>query len=249
MKFTTFVSALAILLTQTHALGAADPGIREETVHFPKGATSVVLKGQLKGDATVDYLVRAAAGQTLTVKLTATNPQNYFNVLPPGSSGEAMFVGSLGGDYSGMLPADGDYTVRVYLMRPAARRGESSDYALSIGATGKALAPVAASEDALIPGTPFHASAQITCVPYLETKPRDCEAFVTRRGFDGTGTVEIPGASAVTRSILFVKGKPVASNAPAATDPMTFERKGDTAVVRFGSEERYEIPNALLSGG
>jgi hypothetical protein len=120
---------------------------------------------------------------------------------------------------------------------------------LSIGATGKALVPVAASEDALIPGTPFHASAQITCVPYLETKPRDCEAFVTRRGFDGTGTVEVPGASAVRRSILFVKGKPVASNAPAATDPMTFERKGDTAVVRFGSEERYEIPDALLSGG
>lgn len=249
MKITTVAAALAILLTQANASAATEPGIRKETVHFASGATSAVLKGQLKGDATVDYRVTAAAGQTLAVKLTATNPQNYFNVLPPGSSGEAMFVGSLGGDYSAMLPADGDYTVRVYLMRPAARRGESSDYALDVAVTGKALVPVAASEDALIPGTPFHASAQISCVPYLETKPRDCEAFVTRRGFDGTGTVEIPGAGSVKRSILFVKGKPVASNAPAATDPMTFEHRGDTVVVRFGSEERYEIPDVLLTGG
>lgn len=249
MKIIVIAAALAVLLAQTHASAANGSGIRKETVHFARGATSTALKGRLKGDATVDYVVTAAAGQTLAVKLTATNPQNYFNVLPPGSSGEAMFVGSLGGDYSGILPTDGDYTIRVYLMRAAARRGETSDYALDIGVTGKALAPVAGSEDALIPGTPFHASAQIDCVPFLETKPRDCEAFVTRRGFDGTGTVEISGAGPVKRSILFVKGKPVASNAPAATDPMTFEHRGDTAVVRFGSEERYEIPDALLTGG
>jgi hypothetical protein len=68
-----------------------------------------------------------------------------------------------------------------------------------------------------------------------------------RRGLDGTGTVEIPGA--VKRSILFVKGKPVASNAQATTDPMTFERQSDTTVVRLGRDERYEIPDALLTGG
>ena len=63
-----------------------------------------------------------------------------------------MFVGDTGEDYSGVLPADGDYVVRVYLMRPAARRGESSNYTVTIGASGKALAPIAASKDALVPG-------------------------------------------------------------------------------------------------
>lgn len=247
MKLAFAAATLAMSVTLSQATIAAGAGIRKETVQFAKGASSVVLTGRLQGDALVDYVIRAGAGQTLTAKMTQTNPQNYFNVLPPDSGGEAMFVGSLDGDYSGVLPTDGDYVVRVYLMRPAARRGESSDYSLNVSVTGEALPPVAASVDALIPGTPFHASAPIKCVPFLETTPRECPAFVIRRGLDGTGTVEIPGA--VKRSILFVKGKPVASNAQAATDPMTFERKGETTVVRLGRDERYEIPDALLTGG
>jgi hypothetical protein len=43
-------------------------------------------------------------------------------------------------------------------MRSAARRNEASDYTLTISATGKALPPLPASKDALLPGTKFHAS-------------------------------------------------------------------------------------------
>ena len=46
---------------------------------------------------------------------------------------------------------------------PAARRGESSNYTLTVGVSGKALAPTAATSDALIPGTSYHASAKIKC--------------------------------------------------------------------------------------
>ena len=118
-------------------IAIADAGIRQEAVQFAKGASSADIKGQLKGDATVDYVVRAAAGQTLSVKLQKTNAQNYFNVLPPASQGSAMFVGDDGENYSGVLPADGDYTVRVYLMRPAARRGESSNYTLTVASAAR----------------------------------------------------------------------------------------------------------------
>jgi hypothetical protein len=135
----------------------------------------------------------------------------------------------------------------VYLMRAAARRGESSHYTLTVGVTGKALAPTPASKDALVPGTSYHASARIQCVPAFESTPRACDAFVVRRGFDGTATVDIPGA-AEKRSILFVKGKPVAANAQAL-DTLSFERKGDTTIVKLGTTERYEIPDALVSGG
>jgi hypothetical protein len=248
MRF--IVAATAVAITFAQALvgtAAADAGIRQEKVQFAKGASSAVIKGQIKGNTTVDYVVRAAAGQTLSVKLQKTNVQNYFNVLPPGSMGNAMFVGDSGENYTGVLPADGDYIVRVYLMRPAARRGETSNYTLTIGVTGKPLAPIAASKDAVIPGTSYHASARIKCVPGFEAAPRECDAFVIRRSFDGTATIDIPG-SAEKRSILFVKGKPVASNA-LAMDALTFERKGDVTIVKLGTSERYEIPDVLVTGG
>jgi hypothetical protein len=229
------------------AAAADAAGPRQEKVQFAKGASAAVIKGQLKGDADVDYVVRAAAGQTLSVTLKETNPQNYFNVLPPGSKGSAMFVGDTGEDYTAMLPSDGDYVVRVYLMRPAARRGESSDYTLTIGVTGKPLAPLPAATDALVPGTSYHATAKIKCVPAYETTTKDCDAAVIRRGHDGTATVDIAGA-AENRSILFVKGKPVASNA-SRMDVLSSERKGDVTVVKLGDRERYEVPDALLTGG
>jgi hypothetical protein len=248
MKFYWGAATMVLVLVQpVMDTAVADAGIRQEKVQFAKGASSAVIKGQLKGDAMVDYLVRAAAGQTLSVKLQKTNAQNYFNVMPPGSTGSAMFVGDSGENYSGVLPTDGDYIVRVYLMRPAARRGESSNYTLTIGASGKALAPIAASKDALVPGTSYHASAKVKCVPAFETTPRECDAFVIRRGFDGTATIDIPGSGG-KRSILFVKGKPTASNAQAM-DALTSERKGDVTIVKLGTSERYEIPDALVTGG
>jgi len=236
------VCALALVGT-----AAADSAPRQEKVQFAQGASSVVIRGQLKGDSDVDYVVRAAAGQTLGVKLQETNPQNYFNVLPPGSKGSAMFVGDTGEDYSGMLPTDGDYVVRVYLMRPAARRGESSDYTVTIGVTGQPLVPSPASQDAVMPGTSYHASAQVKCVPAYETAAKDCTVSVIRRGFDGTATVDIAGGPD-TRSILFIHGKPVASNA-SRIDALSSERKGDVTIVKVGDTERYEIPDALIAGG
>ena len=38
-------------------------GLRKEPVRFEKGATRAVIKGRLKGDETVDYVVRAGAGR------------------------------------------------------------------------------------------------------------------------------------------------------------------------------------------
>jgi hypothetical protein len=220
----------------------------QERVKFAKGASSAKIKGQLKGDETVDYVLRASAGQTLTVTLKWSNGANYFNVLPPNSTDVAMFIGQIGGDFKGILPTDGDYTVRVYLMRSAARRNESSDYTLTFSVTGKPLVPVPASQDAVIPGTPYHARAPFTCVanPYAETRPQKCEAFVIRRGFDGTATVEIQHDGIVKRRLLFLKGKPVASD---SYESMAVTRQGDVTTVKFDSGEHYEIVDALIFGG
>jgi len=252
MKKILLMIVLVFILVQpiVGTATATGPDIRTERVQFKKGATSAVIKGQVKGDSDVDYLVRAGAGQTLTVTLKKSSSSNYFNILPPKSKDVAMYVSQTGENFKGVLPTDGDYRVRVYLVRAAARRNESSKYTLTVGLTGKALEPVPASKDAVIPGTHFHASAKVSCVPYIEKfkdkKQQECQAFVIRRGFDGTATVEIPQGNSVNRRILFVKGKPVASD---SSDPVIFTRKDDVTIVTFDTDERYEIPDALITGG
>ena len=246
-RLLTVLAAALLFLLSVVGTASADPDRRSERVHFAKGATSTVVKGQVKGDHYIDYRVRAGAGQTLSVEMKTGNASSYFNILPPGSGDVAMFIGSTSGNrFSGVLPADGDYSIRVYLMRNAARRNESASYTLTVGVTGQPLAATPAARDALIPGTPFHASAKVACAPPFGATTRECDAFVIRRGFDGTATVEVRWGEGLKRHILFVKGKAVAAD---ATDPLAVELRGDVCVVRFGDDERFEIPDALVSGG
>jgi len=246
-RLLTVLAAALLFLLSVVGTASADPDRRSERVHFAKGATSTVVKGQVKGDHYIDYRVRAGAGQTLSVEMKTGNASSYFNILPPGSGDVAMFIGSTSGNrFSGVLPADGDYSIRVYLMRNAARRNESASYTLTVGVTGQPLAATPAARDALIPGTPFHASAKVACAPPFGATTRECEAFVIRRGFDGTATVEVRWGEGLKRHILFVKGKAVAAD---ATDALAVERRGDVSVVRFGDDERFEIPDALVTGG
>lgn len=246
-----FLPARSRVLRVTLSLALAGPAtaadeIREETVRFEKGASSTTIRGTLKGEAGVDYLVRAAAGQTLAVELKGTNQQNYFNVLPPGSANVAMHVAQDGKGWSGLLPSDGDYKIRVYLMRAAARRKESSSYTLTVGVTGRPLPPLPASKDAKVGKTPYHATARVNCALPYKPDVKSCDAGVVRRGHDGTATFEAMDQTGVQRRILFVAGKPVAAD---AMDPLTATRHGDLTVVRVGDAERYEIPDTFLNGG
>jgi hypothetical protein len=246
---TRVLVALAMLGVAGPTLAADGPASpRKERVTFAKAASSATIKGTLKGGADVDYLVRAAAGQTLEVKLEATNPQNDFNVLPPGSANVAMVVSGMTGErsWSAMLPADGDYAIRVYLNRPAARRNESSKYTLTVGVNGKPLPPLSAARDAKVAGTPYHATAKVTCTLPYQPDVKSCDAGVVRRGNDGTATFEAIGAMGVQRRILFVQGKPMAAD---TMDPVTATRQGDVTIVKVSDNERYDIPDAFLNGG
>lgn len=109
---------------------------RSERVKFRPGTSAATLRGSVTGYASVKYLVGLRAGQTLSVRLLTDNASNSFNILPPGAA-EAMYVGPTSGNvFRGKVLTGGDYTVQVYLTRSAARRGETANYALAIGATG-----------------------------------------------------------------------------------------------------------------
>lgn len=163
----------------------AEDAIRKELIRFTKGATQATLKARIKGDEDVDYTLRAKAGQTMTVTLKTSNPMNYFNVLPPDTD-EALFVGQDGsGRFEGKLPKDGDYTIRVYLIRSAARRNESAQYTLTVKVAGsttddktEATAPASGSFDETLrlQGIAFHVtSANATSGNTLQIAPAGLE--------------------------------------------------------------------------
>lgn len=154
-------AVLGMLLASALPALAAD-GIRKEALQFAKGSSGASVSGRITGDETVDYTLRAKAGQTLHVNLKADSAMAYFNVLPPGSSGEAIFIGStLGDTFEGKLEQDGEYTVRVYQMRAGARRGESAQYTLSTRIDGAPSAAAAKGFDQRLEmfGVSFHVSS------------------------------------------------------------------------------------------
>lgn len=251
--------ALACAFAATSA--AAADGIETRPLHFAKGASSATVKGTLKGAQTIDYRVGAKAGQTMTVGLTSSNGANYFNVLPPGSNDVAVFVGATGGnDWTGTLEADGTYTIRLYLMRSAARRNETANYKLAVGITGAAAKAVAkpAAAAASTPDTAmragegrFDATGDVRCAQAKGQPMSQCAFGVARaRGGTGTATVAVTRPDGRKRFIFFDKGKATGADLSQADGNVQFRatKDADLYQIQIG-DERYEFPEAVVFGG
>jgi hypothetical protein len=101
-------------------------------INFAKGNDNASVKGTIKGRAYRDYKLGVGKGQTLGVSMTGSNSVN-FNILPPGSTGEAVYNSSVEGrDATGIKTVKGDYTIRVYLMGAAQTSGKAYPYQLSV---------------------------------------------------------------------------------------------------------------------
>jgi len=138
--------AALIAASASHAFAADE--IRSERVQFKPGTSSATVKGKIKGYEVVDYVLEAAKGQQMNVSLATDNTASYFNILAPGSTGAAMFIGSTkGNQFEGTLPAGGDYKIRVYMMRSAARRNEVANYRLEMIVTGAAESGASPAKD------------------------------------------------------------------------------------------------------
>jgi hypothetical protein len=264
--YRTLWTVLACLSLMLSSVAHAD-GIQTKPVQFAKGTSSATIKGSLKGDQTIDYTLRARAGQTMSVKLATSKGANYFNVLPPGSNDEALFVGSSGGnEWTGTLTADGDYKLRVYLMRSAARRGETANYTLTVGITGShdpaagtaAAATRSSSANAVVrpadfgkapasdarhPGTGYHATGPLPCRMGTD-KPIQCE-FGVIRGNPGNAEVHITPPGGLKRVLLFM-GDKVTTN---PGEKVKAVKKQYDWEVEVNDYEHYTIPEAVISGG
>src|SRR5215218_2562625 len=81
---------------------------RTRRVRFPKGRTSVVLKGAAVRGTQDKYILRAGSGQTMTLHITSTEDNAVFDIVAPGSG---QPLASEVTDWTGKLSSTGDYTI------------------------------------------------------------------------------------------------------------------------------------------
>jgi membrane-bound inhibitor of C-type lysozyme len=101
-------------------------------VRFRPGANSATLTGSIKGRRYIDYLVRARADQRMTVKLERRSGEPaYFNVVKQGGevaiADDAIEVT----EWTGDLPSDGTYAIRVYMGKAGRLAGRTSNFRIS----------------------------------------------------------------------------------------------------------------------
>lgn len=118
-----------------------------ETVHLLPNGAAITESGLLDSRAHDDhgYVFRGEAGQVLEVELRASHRDVSFEVAPLGA-GPALVNSAISGEkhWSGKLPSAGEYRVRVFLQRSAARRVVTGRYFLSLEL--RATTPPPASE-------------------------------------------------------------------------------------------------------
>jgi hypothetical protein len=220
--------------------------VREQRVQFQSGSSGTTLRGKIRGQQTVNYRIRANAGQTLSVSFNSDNGANSFNIFAPGKvpgRDEALVIGDQNGNsYEGTLPDTGDYLIQVFLIRSAARNNEVANYSLKVNVTGSARS------DAKVPGTDYNATGNIPCSMGNGRPTGSCPYGVSRRG-NGSANVTVKKPDGRSRVIFFEKGKATGADTSQA-DPGAFSasKEGDLFIIRIG-KERYEIPEAVIVGG
>jgi hypothetical protein len=252
---TFLLLAACTLLALKPAL--ADRDIRTEQVHFKRGANSTVIEASIKGYEIVDYVLRASKGQYMNASMATDNGASYFNILAPGEDEVAMFIGSTSGNqYEGTLPASGDYKIRIYMMRSAARRNEVANYRLEIIIDGTPAPSAevprdAAASDATTRAAEgdYDATGQIPCAQFAGQPMGQCD-FGVSRASGGTATVVITRPDGSTRALFFIEGKFNSADTSQADGYPEYsaERESDLNLITVG-KERYEIPDAVIWGG
>ena len=130
MRCGTFLKGLLLFLLILSSVGAFE-AVQTQTVHFEKEASSKTIHDAVKGWELKEYRLGAKAGQRMKVVLDSSNNVLFFNIWAPGEE-MALFNGSdMGNRFTVVLPKDGIYRVRVYLMRNEARSGEKAEYTLT----------------------------------------------------------------------------------------------------------------------
>ena len=106
----SFLSILALFALMTGAVVLAQKGTSIVTrIKFPRGRTTTIERGSVHRRMSHDYLLKASAGQTMSVHLAARGGV-CFDLYTPGLSDS---LAQCSKDWSGDLPRSGDYRINV----------------------------------------------------------------------------------------------------------------------------------------
>ena len=118
MTFTKILRCALVLcaLMLSSALCVSAQRKNVQRVQFPQGRTTAVLKGVLRGDSDMTYVVRATKGQTLLAHLAVEN-DCCASILIKGPDGNNLTNADgsdAGEDFSVVLRRTGDYRIVVF---------------------------------------------------------------------------------------------------------------------------------------
>lgn len=119
--------------------------------------------------------------------------------------------------------------------------------------TGDANAGLATTEDAVVPGTDYNATAEIACGMEGAEPAQRCPSGVKRGwGEDGTTLVEVTKPDGRKRALFFNGATPYSADGAEADGSAAYsfkvERKDDNSIIRYGPET-YIVPDAFVLGG
>ncbi len=131
-----FVLVAALMMLLLTAVRAAEPIPSPKPIFFATGSTSGTVGGRVVRGTPALYSVKATAGQTLTVTITAPDDNAVFQLYEPGATigrdsdgllefhGNSLHGAAAGEDttrWSGRLPKSGTYLIVVGGTRGNAR--------------------------------------------------------------------------------------------------------------------------------
>lgn len=131
---------LASCLMMLGAETGAAPVLAQRSSHvqFSPGNYGAMVSDTITGREYIDYKLKARKDQKIYASLTMagvkSNGSASFNILPPNSKGEAIYLGHSDNDNTALvtLPASGEYTIRVYLMGNDRDTGKTIDFNLDL---------------------------------------------------------------------------------------------------------------------
>lgn len=129
----------------------------------------------------------------------------------------------------------------------------TGDANVGLAESQQGAADFAASEDALVPGTDYHATARVACGIGGAEPTTNCPAGVKRGwGEDGTTLVEVTKPDGTKRALFFRGTTPYGADGAEADGSAGwgFEvtRRDDQSVIKYGPET-YVIVDAFVTGG
>ena len=126
LKLARALSLSALIVACLSVVASAQTGGQPKPVRFEKGRTTAVLKGTADNAHGSTYVLRAKAGQTMTVHLSTRAGSCIFSVTAPSGAIDSALEVS---DWTGELPDSGEYLIAVWNKK---KNGPAIPYTLEV---------------------------------------------------------------------------------------------------------------------